>query len=66
MMIQPPKDGSAALAAEERRRVAREHLRDHLDVMAASIRPDTTSEEMDAAFDAALAAVRPRRLFGDL
>jgi hypothetical protein len=36
-------------------------LQQQLDQMAAQVLPETTSEEMEAALEAALAAVRPRR-----
>ena len=49
------------LAVANRRRVATEQLRRHLDVMADSLNPDTTPEQMEAALDDALAAVRPLR-----
>lgn len=48
-------------AVENRRRTAGELLSRHLDVMADSLQPHTTSEQMEAAFDEALAAVRPQR-----
>lgn len=48
-------------AVENRRRMAGEQLSRHLNAMADSVRPDTTSEQMEAAFDEALAAVRPHR-----
>jgi len=50
-------------AAENRRRMAAEQLRQHLGVMADSIAPDTTSQQMEAAFDDAFSAVRPRRVW---
>lgn len=46
---------------ENRRRMAGEQLSRHLNAMSDSVRPDTTSEQMEAAFDEALAAVRPHR-----
>ena len=49
------------LAVANRRRAAGEQLRRHLDVMADSLNPDTTAEQMEAALDKALAAVRPIR-----
>ena len=48
-------------AVENRRRMASEQLSHHLGVMADSVAPDTTTEQMEAAFDDALAAVRPHR-----
>ena len=40
---------------------AAELLRRHLDVMAARVSPDTTSDEMEIALEEALANVRPHR-----
>ena len=40
---------------------ASEMLRRHLDVMAARVSPDTTSDEMEIALEEALANVRPHR-----
>ena len=40
---------------------AAEVLRRHLDVMAAGVSSDTTSDEMEIALEEALANVRPRR-----
>lgn len=48
-------------AVDNRRRQAAEQLRQHLGVMAESMAPDTSSAQMEAAFDDALAAVRPHR-----
>ena len=50
-------------AVENRRRMAAEQLRQHLGVMADSLAPDTTSQQMEAAFDDAFSAVRPRRVW---
>ena len=48
-------------AVEGRRRNAAEQLIKHLDVLAAEVAPDTTPEQMEAALEEALAAVRPKR-----
>ena len=48
-------------AVEGRRGSAAEKLVKHLDVMAAVMAPDTTPEQMEAALEEALAAVRPKR-----
>jgi hypothetical protein len=48
-------------AVENRRRAAAEQLSHHLGVMAGYVAPDTTTEQMEAAFDDALAAARPQR-----
>ena len=48
-------------AVDNRRRMAAEQLCQHLGVMADSIAPVTTSQQMEAAIDDALAAVRPHR-----
>lgn len=48
-------------ALERQQRSAAADLAGHLDVMAARILPGTTAEEMEAALEEALAAVRPRR-----
>jgi hypothetical protein len=48
-------------AVENRRRIAVEQLGHHLGVMADRVALDTTTEQMEAAFDDALAAVRPQR-----
>ena len=48
-------------AVEGRRRNAAEQLIKHLDVMASEVAPDTTPEQMEAALEEALAAVRPKR-----
>lgn len=47
--------------ALERRHRAAENLMRHLDYMGAQVRPDTTTEQMDAALEEALAHVRPER-----
>lgn len=51
------------LAVENRRRMAAEQLRQHLDGMAECIAPETTTEQMEAALQDALAAVRPQRFW---
>ena len=48
-------------AVEGRRRSAAEQLVKHLGVMATEVAPDTTPEQMEAALEEALAAVRPKR-----
>ena len=48
-------------AVENRRRMAAEQLRQHLDEMAECVAPDTAPEQMEAAFEDALSAVRPHR-----
>ena len=48
-------------AGADRRILASEQLRRDLEVVADRLKPDTTSEQMEAAFDDAMAAVRPRR-----
>jgi hypothetical protein len=48
-------------AVEGRRLRAAEQLRQHLDEMAESIAPQTTPEQMEAALEEGLAAVRPQR-----
>lgn len=50
-----------AQAVENRRRAAAAQLAGHLDTMAATIAPETTTAEMEAALEDALAAVRPHR-----
>lgn len=50
-----------AQAIENRRRVAAAELVGHLDVMAESVARDTSTAEMEAALEDALAAVRPHR-----
>jgi hypothetical protein len=49
------------LAVENRRRIAAEQLGLHLEEMAECIAPETTSEQMEAALQDALAAIRPQR-----
>jgi hypothetical protein len=48
-------------ALERQKSRTAEQLAHHLDMMAAQIRLDTTSEDMEAALEEALAAARPRR-----
>jgi len=48
-------------AVEKRRVAAAERLSRHLDVMAERVVPGTTTEEMEAALEEALAAARPKR-----
>ena len=47
---------------QRRRRWAVDRLERHLDDMASRISPETTFQEMEAALDEALVAVRPRRI----
>ena len=60
----PAEDYLAHIVA---RALERQHLRDaenlrkHLDYMASQVAPDTTNEEMEAAFQEALTQVRPHR-----
>jgi hypothetical protein len=49
------------LAVENRRRIAAEQLGPHLEEMAECIAPETTSEQMEAALQDALAAIRSQR-----
>jgi len=51
-------------AIQNRRRQGVKDLERHLDVMASRVAPDTTPEEMEAALEEALTAVRPRRSYG--
>ena len=48
-------------ALELRRRRAAQDLELHLDSMASQVAPETKPEEMEAALEEALAAVRPQR-----
>jgi hypothetical protein len=48
-------------AVESRRNAAAGQLARHLDVMAGQVAQQTTPEQMEAAFEDALAAVRPQR-----
>jgi hypothetical protein len=48
-------------ALERQHRRSAERLKQHLDFMADQIRPEATSEEIDAALEEALANARPRR-----
>ena len=48
-------------ALKRQRQRAPKNLRQNLDTVAAQVLPETTSEEMEAALDAALAEVRPHR-----
>jgi hypothetical protein len=48
-------------AVENRRLASVAQLRQHLEVMAESVAEETTTEQMEAAFDDALASVRPHR-----
>jgi len=50
-----------ARALERQHTRAAEELAQHLDHMASQVRPETGPEEMEAALEEALAAVRPRR-----
>lgn len=50
-----------AHALERHRADAARKLSQHLDYMASQVRPDVTTQEMEAALEEALAAVRPRR-----
>jgi hypothetical protein len=50
-------------AVESRRRAAADQLGEHLDSMAAQIVPATTAEQMEAALEEALIAVRPHRVW---
>jgi hypothetical protein len=50
-------------AVENRRLAAAERLNRHLDDMASCIAPETTIEEMEAAIEEALLAVRPKRVW---
>lgn len=45
------------------RRRAAENLKRRLDDMASEVVPETTPEEMEAALEEALAAVRPQRIW---
>ena len=51
----------AAQALERQRQTNAENLGKHLDYMASQVDPETTSEEMEAAYQEALTHVRPRR-----
>lgn len=60
----PPEQYLAMLverAVENCRRMAGEQLSHHLDAMADQVVPEATTEQMEAAFDDALAAIRPHR-----
>jgi hypothetical protein len=48
-------------AVKLQRRRAAEALEKHLDVMSSQVAPGTTPDEMEAALEEALAAVRPQR-----
>ena len=50
-----------ARALERQHRRDAENLGKHLDTMASKVAPETTSEEMEAALQEALAHVRPYR-----
>ncbi len=50
-----------ARALESQHSHAAGQLGQHLDYMASQVRPETTPEQMEAALEEALAAVRPRR-----
>jgi len=50
-------------ALDNHRRKAAAMLGQHLDSMAAGISPETTSAEMEAALEEALAHARPQRLW---
>ena len=50
-----------ALALERQHRRDAENLGKHLDYMASHVAPGTTTEEMEAALQEALAHVRPQR-----
>jgi hypothetical protein len=50
-----------ARALEHQRRRDAESLGKHLDQMASEVAPETTTEEMEAALQEALAHVRPHR-----
>ena len=50
-------------AMEGRRRSAVEQLVRNLDVMAGKVATETTPEQMEAAFEDALASVRPQRVW---
>jgi hypothetical protein len=52
-----------ARALESQQRRNAENLGKHLDTMASRVAPETTSEEMEAALEEALAHVRPRRIW---
>jgi hypothetical protein len=50
-------------AIERQRSRAAEALDQHLHHMASQVRTDTTTEQMEAALEEALTAVRPRRIW---
>lgn len=50
-----------ARALESQHRQDAENLGKHLDTMASQVAPETTSEDMEAALQEALAHVRPHR-----